>query len=287
MKKRIAITGANGQLGADIVDIFRKRGDQVFMINHEEIDITHSTALIQMLNAIQPDILVNTAAYHHVDLCEQFPESAMLVNTNAPTMMAYYCKQNGVKFVHFSTDYVFDGTKGSFYTEDDEPNPLNQYGLSKRLGELGVMRVNPDSLILRVSALYGKHPCRAKAGLNFVQLMLKIASEKGEVKVVRDEFVSPTSTFSIAQKLPELIDADLKGIVHLTSQGSCSWYEFAEAIFEGARTNVRLLAATSSDFPAKTPRPANSVLENAVLKNARLNEMPHWRESLRDYLQII
>lgn len=283
--KRVIITGANGQLGADIVQHMVKCVDDVLQLSHSQIDITDKLAVENLIKEYKPDVFINTAAYHHIDLCEDHPDLALSVNAIAPAYIAELSALNKFKFVHFSTDYVFDGSKSSPYNESDTTNPLNQYGVSKSIGEQQILETNPDALILRVSALYGIQPCRAKKGLNFVKLMLKLAKEKGDVKVVNDEFVSPTSTESIAQMLPRLLVNDLSGIVHLTAEGSCSWYEFAEEIFHQSKTDVRLLVASPDDFPAKTNRPKYSVLENSILRRANLNDMPHWKESLQRYLK--
>ena len=283
--KRVIITGANGQLGADIVQHMAKCVDDVLQLSHTQIDITDKFAVENLIKEYKPDVFINTAAYHHVDLCEDHPDLAISVNATAPAYIAELSAINKFKFVHFSTDYVFDGSKSSPYNESDITNPLNQYGISKSIGEQQILEANPDSLILRVSALYGIQPCRAKKGLNFVKLMLKLAKDRGEVKVVNDEFVSPTSTESIAHMLPRLLVNDLNGIVHLTAEGACSWYEFAEEIFKQTKTNVILMVATSDDFPAKTNRPKYSVLENRILKEANMNDMPHWKESLQRYLK--
>lgn len=284
---KIAVTGANGQLGTDIVNVMRAAGHEVLALTHETLDITDNAAVDAFLEKEKPEVFINPAAYHHVDKCEEFPDIAMLINSTAPARIAAVSKTRGIRFIHFSTDYVFDGEKGAPYVETDKPAPLNSYGRSKYAGEQEIMKANENALILRVSALYGHAPCRAKNGLNFVQLMLKLARERGEVKVVDDEIVSPTSTLSIAQALPELIRMEIKGIVHLTSEGHCSWNAFAREIFDYSNTPVKLERASSSDFPAKTPRPKYSVLENSVLKTNGLPDMPHWKDSLHRYLDSL
>lgn len=278
------ITGANGQLGSDLNDVLSSGGYKVIALNHQDADIADSKKIIALLDEHQANIFINTAAFHHLDQCEADLEKAMLINASAPALIAGVCKERNITFIHFSTDYVFDGKKAEPYVETDAAHPLNNYGISKRKGEEAILIVNPNAIIIRVSAIYGKSPCRAKNGLNFVQLMLKKANENADLKVVDDEIVSPTSTESIANCVFELLNKNLSGIIHMTSEGSCSWFEFAQEIFNYSKTPAKLTAAKSTDFPAKTPRPKYSVLENEVLKKNDLNFMPHWKTALHLYL---
>lgn len=188
--------------------------------------------------------------------------------------------------IHISTDYVFDGKKGEPYVEGDAPLPLNVYGTAKLAGEHFVRSLNPKHFILRTSALYGRHPCRGKGGLNFVELMLKLGRERGKVRVVASEVVTPTSTAELAKQIVLLSRSDAHGLYHATAEGSCSWYEFAKEIFEATNTTVQLGVAGPDEFPAKVPRPAYSVLENRALKTQGLNVFKTWREGVRDYLGV-
>ncbi len=280
----ILVTGANGQLGSDISASLSSKGFKVIACTRETFNLEDHAQTENVLMQIKPEIVINTAAFHHVEQCEADEKKAMLMNAETPQLMARVCSKINSRLIHFSTDYVFDGKKNEPYLETDATAPLNVYGKSKRAGEEKIMNEGEQHLILRVSALYGKHPCRAKNGLNFVQLMLKLAREKGEVKVVNDEFVSPTYTLNIADIMPLLIRKNLSGIVHLTSEGSCSWHEFAKEIFDYTQTQVQLYEAHSSDFPAKVNRPKYSVLENATLKKSGIRNMMHWKEALHSYL---
>ncbi|MDP1725686.1 MAG: dTDP-4-dehydrorhamnose reductase [Bacteroidota bacterium] len=282
--KKVLITGANGQLGSDLVLSFSQSGYEVIIRTHDDLDIGNFEDVENQLNSIKPDVLINTAAFHNVDQCEAEKDKAILINAEAPAYMARICKELNIRFIHFSTDYVFDGYKNAPYTEADITAPLNVYGTTKMLGEQMIATENPDHLIIRISAIYGQYPCRAKNGLNFIQLMLKLAREKGEVKVVDDEIVSPTATKNIAMQLPALLDENINGIIHMTSEGSCSWHEFAREIFDYTNTPVTLHTASSDDFPAKTPRPKYSVLENTLLKSRGINKMMHWKDALHNYL---
>lgn len=282
---KIMVSGANGQLGSDICSVFSQSGHQVIALNHADFDLSDSAQLQARIHAEKADVLINTAAYHHVDLCEQNPEIAAQINVVAVQTMAENCAQIGTRFIHISTDYVFDGSKKAPYIESDIVHPLNVYGKTKAQGEELVCAASPKHVVLRVSAIYGMQPCRAKNGLNFVQLMLKLAKERGQVKVVDNEFVSPTCTRDIAKQLVLITETpQIQGIVHATSEGFCSWNEFAREIFDYSHTKVQLDAASSSDFPAKVPRPDYSVLENAKLKAAGIQIMPHWKDALHAYL---
>jgi dTDP-4-dehydrorhamnose reductase len=186
--------------------------------------------------------------------------------------------------IHVSTDYVFDGTKGEPYVESDQPHPLNVYGKTKLDGERFVQDINPKHYILRTAALYGIHPCRAKAGQNFVDLMLRLARERGRVRVVDNEFTSPTATADLASQIVVLSRSDLYGLYHATAEGSCSWHAFAGEIFRLADVSVTLEVASLNEFPAKVPRPAYSVLENCGLKSQNLNRFRPWQDGLHTYL---
>jgi dTDP-4-dehydrorhamnose reductase len=186
--------------------------------------------------------------------------------------------------MHVSTDYVFDGSKGSPYIEDDNPLPLSAYGVTKLAGEHFVRATTPRHFVIRTSGLYGKSPCRAKGGLNFIELMLKLAKERGEVGVVDDEVVTPTSTAELAQQMVQLSHSDCYGLYHATAEGSCSWHEFAREIFAITDTPVRLKVAAPGAFPSKVARPKYSVLENRGLKSRGLNSFKPWQDALHKYL---
>jgi dTDP-4-dehydrorhamnose reductase len=285
--KKVLVLGANGQLGNDICRCFENKNIQVIGSTHDQADILDFPAVERLIQLHQPDCIINTTAYHNVELCEQNPDMAAKVNADAPAYLSELSLKYRFKFIHISTDYVFDGKKNSPYTETDPAHPLNVYGKTKLLGEQLILAINDQNLVVRVSGLYGLHPCRAKNGLNFVQLMLKLAKERGSVKVVTNEMVSPTYTANVAEQLYALLDSSLCGIVHATSEGSCSWYEFAEEIFNYSHTPVELGKANSNDFPAKVERPVYSVLENKKLKDHQLNRMLHWKIALHQYLDAL
>jgi dTDP-4-dehydrorhamnose reductase len=221
---------------------------------------------------------------HHVENCEKEPQKAFAVNGLGSRNLATIAQDLNAILMHLSTDYVFDGGKSSPYEESDAPRPLNVYGNTKLAGEYFVRSTTDKHFVVRTSAIYGHHPCRAKGGLNFIELMLKLARERGEVKVVDSEFVTPTATAELARQLVPLSRSGSYGLYHATAEGKCSWYEFAQEIFSVTNTKVNLLAAGPNEFPAKVPRPKYSVLENRNLKQHGLNIFRPWQDGVREYL---
>lgn len=281
---KVAVIGANGQLGGDLRSAFAAAGDEVLPLGHAAIEISSADSVRAALGPFTPELVINTAALHHVERCENDPEAAFAVNAIGPRNLALYAAGAACALLHFSTDYVFDGRQHVPYTEDALPGPLNVYGTSKLSGEYFVRSIAPRYFVLRVSALYGRHPCRGKGGLNFVELMLKLGTERPEVRVVDDEFVSPTSTAAVARQAVTLSRTASYGLYHATAEGSCSWFEFAQEIFAAARLPAQLLPARPGEFPAKVRRPSYSVLENAALKRLGLNTFSGWRDGVREYV---
>ncbi len=281
---KVVVIGADGQLGSDVVAAFAGAEERVTALTHADLEVSSLESVKNTLDALEPDLVVNTAAFHHVEKCEADPALAFAVNSLGARNVAQVTDSLGAKLVHISTDYVFDGAKRAPYSELDQPAPLNAYGNSKLSGELFVRCSNPRHFVVRVSAIYGSHPCRAKGGLNFVELMLKLSREREELRVVDDEFVTPTPTLEIARQLVVLARTSEYGLYHATAEGSCSWYEFARAIFDFTGTKVRLERARPGDFPVKVPRPKYSVLENAALKARSLNTFSEWTNGLENYL---
>ena len=281
---KVAVIGANGQLGSDLVAAFSGNGDAVRGLTHSDVEISDLQSVSQALKDFQPQVIVNTAAMHHVENCESEPEKAFAVNALGPRNLAIVARDLGAVLMHVSTDYVFDGGKGSPYVEEDNPRPLNAYGITKLAGEHFVRATTEKHFVIRTSGLYGKSPCRAKGGLNFIELMLKLAKERGEVRVVDSEVVTPTSTAELAQQMVQLSRSDCYGLYHATAEGSCSWYEFAREIFGVTDTAVRLKVAAPGEFPAKVARPKYSVLENRALKSRGLNMFRPWQDALHKYL---
>ncbi len=284
---RIAIVGAEGQLGADICREFRRLDHEVIALTHSRIQVESSDSVSSALDESRPQLLINTAAFHNVERCEQDPATAFAINALGARNLAKSSAEIGAVLIHISTDYVFDGAKRQPYLESDLPLPLNVYGNSKLAAENFVRSLAPKHYVLRTSGLYWTLPCRAKGGLNFVQLMLKLARERGMVKVVQDEWITPTFTEDLARQIVAVARSSEYGLYHASAEGSCSWYEFAAEIFRLTGTQVELQAASASDFPAKVPRPKYSVLENDALKSRGLNQMRHWSVGLSEYLATL
>jgi dTDP-4-dehydrorhamnose reductase len=281
---RVAIIGANGQLGCDVCKAFSDGGHEVIQLNHDVLDITDLSLVRVKLKQASPRTVVNTAAMHNVEACEAAPLKAFEVNGLGAKNLALVANELDFILFHISTDYVFDGTKKTPYVETDCPLPLNVYGNTKFSGECFVRAIARKHFVIRVSGLYGINPCRAKTGSNFVKLMLRLAKERDEVRVVDDEVLTPTFTEDIAKQIVTMSKIDQYGLYHATAQGSCSWYAFAAKIFELSGMKVKLSVADPGEFPAKVARPKYSVLENSRLKALNLDMMPHWVDGLRRYL---
>ncbi|HUO35796.1 MAG TPA: dTDP-4-dehydrorhamnose reductase [Candidatus Acidoferrum sp.] len=281
---KVAVIGGNGQLGSDAVQAFAANGDEAVSLTHADIELANIDSVSKTIKELRPELIVNTAAMHHVDKCEAEPDKAFAVNGIGSRNLATVARETGAVLMHVSTDYVFDGAKKNPYVEEDAPRPLNVYGNTKLAGEYFVRSIADKHFVLRVSAIYGKSPCRAKGGLNFVELMLKLAKERGKVRVVNSEFVTPTRTTEIARQMVALSRSDRYGLCHATAEGSCSWHEFAGEIFRLAKVRVTLEVARPDEFPAKVPRPTYSVLENKSLKSGGLNVFQPWQQGLLEYL---
>ena len=280
---KLAIIGANGQLGTDLSEVLSSRHD-VTSLNHSDIEIIDVNSVRNVLSSIKPAIVLNTAAYHIVPEAEKFPEKAFQINGIGALNLAKVCQELNIRLVHYSTDYVFDGEKQKPYTEDDRPNPLSVYANTKLSGEYFVLNYCDKSYVIRVSGIYGKVPCRAKGG-NFVTTMIKLAKEKPEVRVVNDEILTPTPTYHIAKNTAALIGTDAFGLYHMSCEGEVSWYEFAKVIWETLELKTPLYPASVKDFPLVVKRPFYSVLENQNLKKIGIYEMPHWRKALVEFLK--
>lgn len=279
---KVVIVGATGGLGSDLVEAFRPDG--VVGLGHGDVEITDPASVSVMLDRQQPAIVVNTAAFHNVPKCETEPAQAYLVNAIGPRHLAVECGKRGVRIVHVSTDYVFDGAKGAPYVEGDCPNPLNVYAQSKLAGEYAVLSAAGEHQVVRSSGLYGLQPCRAKGG-NFIDTMFKVAAEKPEVRVVQDEVLTPTFNWDLAQQIRTIALEGKPGLYHATNHGQCSWYEFARMVFELGKLRTPLYPTSVTAFAAPVRRPFYSVLDNAFLRTQKLDRMRPWQEALTDYMR--
>ena len=281
---KVAVIGANGQLGSDLVAALADAGHEPAPLTHAEIEVAALESVRAALAPLAPAAVINTAAFHNMPSCEADPGRTFAVNAVGALNLARACSELGARNLYFSTDYVFDGAKGEPYTEDDATRPLNVYGASKAAGEQLTLAYDPAALVLRVSGIYGRTPCRAK-GANFISKMIELAGSRPEVRVVTDEILSPTPTAAIAARTVELLGTEAAGVLHLTCEGSCSWYEFAREIFTTLALETPLYEASVADFPSPVRRPHYSVLANTRLAELGLAPMPHWREALLAFLR--
>lgn len=279
---KILIIGAGGQLGSELVNLLQD--DTLIPLTHRDIEMTDYQQVSDIISSNMPDIIINTAAYHKVDNCEDNVEQSFSVNTYAVRILAKICSELCITFVHFSTDYVFGGDRRTPYTEDDIPNPLSVYATSKLAGEYFIRNISRRHFVIRTCGLYGAKGISGKGG-NFIELMLRFARENKPIRVIADQVVTPTYAKELALKVSQLIRTNEYGLYHITNNGECSWYEFARTIFELTDISANLSPTTSSEFNAKAKRPPYSVLENRNLKRLTLDDMKPWEKALKEYLQ--
>jgi dTDP-4-dehydrorhamnose reductase len=269
------VTGAGGMLGKDVVETFSARGHDVVPLDRSDLDVTDGPRVDATVARIEPEVVVNCAAYTDVDGAESNERDAMAINDTGAGLLAVAAGTVGAKIVYPSTDYVFDGHKGRAYVESDMPHPLSAYGRTKLAGETSVAVANTRHFVVRTSWLFGT------GGKNFVETMLRIGEEQPEVLVVSDQVGSPTYTPHLARAIALLSESEEYGVHHVTATGSCSWFDFAQEIFDQAGMGTRVMAARTSMLDRPAPRPSYSVLESERRRPAVL---PHWREALAEYM---
>lgn len=272
---RVLVAGAAGMLARAVIGAAGRRGHEVGALARERLDITDPASIEEALEGFRPEAVVNCAAFSDVDGAEDDERAAMRVNDTGAALLAAGAARLGASILYPSSDYVFDGTKWAPYLEDDMPAPISAYGRSKLGGEVSVAAANPRHFIVRSSWLYGA------GGKNFVETMLRIGREQPEVLVVSDQHGCPTSCVDLADGMVRLIETDRYGIHHIRGGGACTWFEFAQEIFDQAEMDTRVMSATTKMMARRAPRPAYSVLghgrDDAI-------ELPEWRAALRRYL---
>ncbi|MGD6875948.1 dTDP-4-dehydrorhamnose reductase [Bacillus infantis] len=273
---RVAITGAGGQLGKELASTLAKLGCTVFPFGRNEWDITDAHFSAERLQELQPDVLINAAAFTAVDQCETQREKAFLINSIAPFSLAREAKRVQARFIHISTDYVFSGDKSIPWEEHDPPFPLNVYGESKWAGETLSMAANPDTLIIRTSWLYGH------GGKNFVSTIARLLQSKNQLEVVADQIGSPTYTKDLAEAIYFLLEQPA-GIYHVSNSGSCSWHTFAKEIAGYLKSGAEISPVSSENYGLPARRPSYSVLGNQKLTKCGLT-MRNWKEALYEFL---
>jgi len=279
---KILLIGANGQLGCDLVDALR--GHELVKATHQTLDVVDFENVQRTVREWQPQAIINTSAFHKVDVCETEIMSAFQVNAYGVRNLALAAQQVDARLVHFSTDYVFEGNVPVPRSESDPTNPISAYGVSKLAGEKLASYLWPKSIVIRTCGLYGHAGSSGKGG-NFVEMMLKKAANGDSIKVVDDQRLTPTSTRELARKVRDLLSVDTFGLFHITANGDCSWFEFAREIFSIAGIRADLSSTPSAAFKSPARRPAYSVLENARLRALGLDDLKDWRAALQEYLQ--
>jgi len=272
---KVFVLGAKGMLGSDVMQAAEVAGHEVRGFGHLELDITDPEQLRSRFELDRPDAVINCAAWTDVDGAEDDPEGALLVNGTGAGNVSAAAAAIGARVVYVSSDYVFDGEKGSDYVESDQTNPISVYGRTKLAGEIATAQANRRSYIVRSSWLFGIN------GPNFVNTMIRLGENQGQVLVVHDQVGSPTYTWHLAYGLVRLLDSDAFGVHHMAAGGSCSWYEFAKEIFKLSDMEVVTLSATTEMFGRKAPRPPHSALVSGV---QHAIELPSWQDGLASYL---
>jgi dTDP-4-dehydrorhamnose reductase len=272
---KILVTGARGMLGSDVMKAAEEAGHDVRGFSHTGLDITDGDALERRFGIDRPDAVINCAAWTDVDGAEDDPEGALLSNGTAAGLVSSAAAAVGARIVYVSSDYVFDGQKGSDYVESDATSPISVYGKTKLAGEVATLQANRRAYVVRSSWLFGLD------GPNFVDTMIRLGKSQGQVLVVHDQVGAPTYTWHLAYGIVRMLDSDAYGVHHMAGGGHCSWYEFAGEIFSQAGMEVVTLSATTEMFGRKAPRPAFSAL---ISENPHAIVLPVWQDGLKGYL---
>lgn len=281
--KKILVTGATGQLGSELKVLSENYSQyEWFFADRNQVSLDNLAVLKNQLEAIQPNIILNSAAYTAVDKAESEPELADTVNNLAVGIIAQYANDNKVKLIHISTDYVFDGTSSVALTEEAITEPINIYGASKRAGELSCLEANPNSVIIRTSWVYSNF------GNNFVKTMQRLLKERDTIGVVNDQIGSPTYAADLAQVMMDILNADkwIPGIYNYSNEGEISWYEFVLAIQEIGGYTCEVNGIPSSSYPTPAKRPSFSLLDKSKIKAVFRINVPHYKESLKKCLML-
>jgi len=274
---RVIIIGANGQLGNDLVSHLSGAYD-VISLTHDNLEITDSAQVKMVIKKYSPGVLINTAAYHNLNECEENPSKAFLVNAVGVKNLADASKEKNIRLVHISTDYVFDGAKNTPYFEDDVALPASVYGISKLAGEFFAKRAG-NYMVIRVASLFGVTGCRAKKGKNFVENMLELSKTKDSIEVSRNVYSSPTYTRDASLIIGKLLANNAaSGVYHLTNGGGCSWHEFACEIF--SQSGIDIEVKERYEDGDSTFRPLYTVMQSK-----KIPELRSWKDALADYLK--
>ncbi|TYP70291.1 dTDP-4-dehydrorhamnose reductase [Paenibacillus methanolicus] len=277
---KVAVTGANGQLGRELCRHFAEQGYQVVGYGKEKLDVTDRDHTIELMALERFDIVVHAGAYTKVDLAEDEREQSFLINASGTRNVAEAAEMIGAKLVYISTDYVFDGTAVSPREAEAPTNPINVYGASKLAGEQFVRELHTKYFIVRTAWVFGPF------GQNFVTTMLKLAAERESIAVVNDQIGCPTYTVDLSRQIERLMNSECYGMYHVTNTGFCSWYEFARRIFELADIKIELKAINSSELLRKAKRPSCSILSNRSLLENGFQPLRPWEEALEEFVRM-
>lgn len=280
---KILVTGVKGQLGYDVVNELSARGHEAVGVDVQEMDITDAVSVDRVIKAAAPDAVIHCAAYTAVDAAEDNEELCRRVNAEGTRNIAKVCRELDCKMIYISTDYVFSGQGERFWEPDDEKAPQSVYGRTKYEGELAVQELLDKYFIVRIAWVFGVN------GKNFVKTMLKLAENHDTLRVVSDQFGSPTYTFDLAKLLADMVVTDRYGVYHATNEGICSWYEFACAIFEeaGLADKVTVQPVSTEEYGAKANRPYNSRMSKEKLTQNGFEKLPPWQDALKRYLEAL
>lgn len=279
------VFGKAGQLGTELEEVFRKRGYEVFAYDRAEVDVLNGAAVENAVANHMPAVVLNAAAYNMVDVAEREPEAAYAGNALAVRNIALACRQADARLVHFSTDYVFDGTAGRPYTEEDSPHPLGAYGVSKLSGELYAQAYLDNGLILRTSGVFGPGGLNTARG-NFVETMLRLAKRDEPIRVLEDYVASPTYAPELAVRTADMVQAGLQGLFHVGGGTAISWFDYAKLIFDAAHLRPELRPTNEREHRSSARRPRFSALSNEKMHRAGIQPMPPLSQALEQYMQL-
>jgi dTDP-4-dehydrorhamnose reductase len=282
--RKVVVFGCRGQLGVEVVRVFQERGYQVTGFERSQVDIADSAELERAFAQEDPSIVVNAAAYNQVDVAEREPAPAMIANGLAVRNLAMCCRQYDARFVHFSTDYVFDGAAGRAYTEEDASHPLGAYAVSKLAGELYAQAYLDHPLIIRTCGVFGPGGLQTARG-NFVETMLRLAANRQPIRVLDDHLASPTYAPLLAARSADLVDRGLTGLFHIGGGQAISWFNYAAMIFRIAGVHPELKPTNEREFRTAARRPKYSALSNAKMERCGLEPFPPLETALRMYMQ--
>jgi dTDP-4-dehydrorhamnose reductase len=282
--KKIVIFGCRGQLGAELVTVFQARGYDVAGFDRAKVDISDAAQVALVFATVDPAIVINAAAYNQVDVAEKEPLPAMQANGLAVRNLAMACRQHDARLVHFSTDYVFDGTSGRAYTEDDLPRPLGAYAVSKLAGELYAQAYLDTPLIIRTSGVFGPGGLETARG-NFIEAMLRLAASGQPIRVLSDHVASPTYSPYLAARTADLVDRNLTGIFHVGGGEPISWFDYAAMIFRVAGLHPELKPTNEREFRSAARRPKYSALSNAKMERSGIEPLPPLETAVKLYMQ--